>query len=359
MCSRSVAPRPAPGALVPGASAPPAPTPAGRGARGWPSCPARGAGCARRPASPRSPPGRLRASRSCRPHLCPMPLASRRRAVVAYMSAVRRTCKRLSDGAELSPGPAVPLVIAPTWQGERVMDVYSSLLQQRIIFLSGMVDDAVANVVIAQLLHLEQTDPRRDVQLLINSPGGVVDAGLAIYDTMRLDPAPGGHHLRGARREHRRRAARRGDAGQAHRPPQRPGDDSPGPGGHPGHRRRHRRPGPRAAAPERPHQEPPRRGHRAAPGAHRRGRQPGLLDGRGRGPRLRPDRLHRRPSRLDSEAPASRTRDVRTERRRRPPPPPASAGRSGAAPPPSCRPGAPPRRTPRAPAPPPPSARCP
>jgi ATP-dependent Clp protease, protease subunit len=84
------------------------------------------------------------------------------------------------------PGPAVPLVIAPTGWGERVMDVYSSLLQQRIIFLSGMVDDSLANVVIAQLLHLEQADPRRDVQLLINSPGGAVDAGLAIYDTMRL-----------------------------------------------------------------------------------------------------------------------------------------------------------------------------
>ncbi|HEX2513591.1 MAG TPA: ATP-dependent Clp protease proteolytic subunit [Chloroflexota bacterium] len=88
------------------------------------------------------------------------------------------------------PRPAVPLVIAPTGQGERVMDVYSSLLQQRIIFLSGMVDDTVANVVIAQLLHLDQTDSRRDVQLLINSPGGVVDAGLAIYDTMRLIRPP-------------------------------------------------------------------------------------------------------------------------------------------------------------------------
>ena len=88
------------------------------------------------------------------------------------------------------PRPAVPLVIAPTGRGERVMDVYSSLLQQRIIFLSGMVDDAVANVVIAQLLHLDQSDSRRDVQLLINSPGGVVDAGLAIYDTMRLIRPP-------------------------------------------------------------------------------------------------------------------------------------------------------------------------
>jgi ATP-dependent Clp protease, protease subunit len=85
-----------------------------------------------------------------------------------------------------STGPVVPLVVARGGQGERVMDVYSSLLQQRIIFLGSAVDDAVANVVVAQLLHLEQDDPERDVQLLINSPGGVVDAGLAIYDTMQL-----------------------------------------------------------------------------------------------------------------------------------------------------------------------------
>ena len=92
------------------------------------------------------------------------------------------------------PRPAVPLVIAPTGQGERVMDVYSSLLQQRIIFLSGMVDDTVANVVIAQLLHLDQTDSRRDVQLLINSPGGVVDAGLAMTlgATAWCSTTPGG-----------------------------------------------------------------------------------------------------------------------------------------------------------------------
>jgi ATP-dependent Clp protease protease subunit len=88
------------------------------------------------------------------------------------------------------PGPGVPLVVAPTGRGERVLDVYSSLLQHRIIFLGASVDDALANVIIAQLLHLEQDDPEREVQLLINSPGGVVDAGLAIYDTMQLIAPP-------------------------------------------------------------------------------------------------------------------------------------------------------------------------
>jgi ATP-dependent Clp protease protease subunit len=82
--------------------------------------------------------------------------------------------------------PAIPLVVEQTARGERVLDVYSSLLKNRIIFLGQMVDDAVANVVMAQLLHLAQEDPEADIQLFINSPGGVVDAGLAIYDTMHL-----------------------------------------------------------------------------------------------------------------------------------------------------------------------------
>ena len=129
------------------------------------------------------------------------------------------------------PRPAVPLVIAPTGRGERVMDVYSSLLQQRIIFLSGMVDDTVANVVIAQLLHLDQTDSRRDVQLLINSPGGVVDAGLAIYDTMRLIRPPVSTTCVGLAASIAAVLLAGRDAGEAHRPPQRPGDDPPGPRG--------------------------------------------------------------------------------------------------------------------------------
>ena len=82
--------------------------------------------------------------------------------------------------------PTIPLVVQETARGERVMDVYSSLLKSRVIFLTQMVDDAVANVVMAQLLHLAQEDPEQDIQLFINSPGGVVDAGLAIYDTMQL-----------------------------------------------------------------------------------------------------------------------------------------------------------------------------
>ena len=82
--------------------------------------------------------------------------------------------------------PTIPFVVEQTARGERVLDVYSSLLQNRIVFLAATVDEAVANVVVAQLLHLAQQDPEEDIQLFVNSPGGVVDAGLAIYDSMQL-----------------------------------------------------------------------------------------------------------------------------------------------------------------------------
>ena len=79
----------------------------------------------------------------------------------------------------------VPMVVEQSGRGERAYDIYSRLLKDRIIFLGGPIDDNVANVVIAQLLFLESEDPDKDIQLYINSPGGVVTAGLAIYDTMQ------------------------------------------------------------------------------------------------------------------------------------------------------------------------------
>lgn len=79
----------------------------------------------------------------------------------------------------------VPLVIEQTERGERSYDIYSRLLKDRIVFLSGQVEDHMANVLIAQLLFLEAEDPDKDIYLYINSPGGVVTAGLAIYDTMQ------------------------------------------------------------------------------------------------------------------------------------------------------------------------------
>jgi len=79
----------------------------------------------------------------------------------------------------------VPMVVEQTNRGERAYDIYSRLLKDRIIFLGGPVDDTVANLVIAQMLFLESEDPDKDIHLYINSPGGVVTAGLAIYDTMQ------------------------------------------------------------------------------------------------------------------------------------------------------------------------------
>ncbi len=79
----------------------------------------------------------------------------------------------------------VPMVVEQSNRGERAYDIYSRLLKDRIIFLGGQIDDSVANVVVAQLLFLESEDPDKDIYLYINSPGGVVTAGLAIYDTMQ------------------------------------------------------------------------------------------------------------------------------------------------------------------------------
>jgi ATP-dependent Clp protease protease subunit len=80
----------------------------------------------------------------------------------------------------------IPTVIEKTNMGERAYDIYSRLLKDRIIFLAGPIDDHVANLVIAQLLFLANEDPKKDIQLYINSPGGAVTSGLAIYDTMQF-----------------------------------------------------------------------------------------------------------------------------------------------------------------------------
>ena len=80
----------------------------------------------------------------------------------------------------------VPIVLENTGRGERSMDIYSRLLKDRIIFLGTPIDDNVANVVIAQMFFLQMEDPKKDIQLYINSPGGVVTGGMAIYDTMNF-----------------------------------------------------------------------------------------------------------------------------------------------------------------------------
>ncbi|MBS6475286.1 MAG: ATP-dependent Clp endopeptidase proteolytic subunit ClpP [Clostridiales bacterium] len=84
----------------------------------------------------------------------------------------------------------IPYVVEQTNKGERSYDIYSRLLQDRIIFLSGEIDNHVSDLIVAQLLFLEAEDPKKDIMLYINSPGGMVTAGMAIYDTMRYIKAP-------------------------------------------------------------------------------------------------------------------------------------------------------------------------
>jgi len=82
--------------------------------------------------------------------------------------------------------PLVPMVVQQDSRGERSFDIFSRLLRERVVFVGEAIDDNVANLVVAQLLHLEAEDPDKDIQMYINSPGGVVYAGLAIYDTMQF-----------------------------------------------------------------------------------------------------------------------------------------------------------------------------
>ena len=82
--------------------------------------------------------------------------------------------------------PLVPMVVQQDSRGERSFDIYSRLLRERVVFVGGEINDEIANLVVAQLLHLEAEDPDKDIQLYVNSPGGSAYAGLAIYDTMRF-----------------------------------------------------------------------------------------------------------------------------------------------------------------------------
>ncbi len=89
-----------------------------------------------------------------------------------------------------NPQALIPMVIESTGRGERAYDIYSLLLKERIIFLGTPINDQVANLIVAQLLFLNREDPEREIQMYINSPGGQIYAGLAIYDTMQMIQAP-------------------------------------------------------------------------------------------------------------------------------------------------------------------------
>jgi ATP-dependent Clp protease, protease subunit len=101
-------------------------------------------------------------------------------------SQPRRRTVAVSSHARVACMPLIPMVIERTARGEREFDIYSRLLNERIIFLGTPIDDQIANLVVAQLLHLESQDPEKDISMYINSPGGSIYSGLAIYDTMRF-----------------------------------------------------------------------------------------------------------------------------------------------------------------------------
>src|SRR3977135_1230471 len=82
--------------------------------------------------------------------------------------------------------PLIPMVIERTARGEREFDIYSRLLNERIVFLGSPIDDTIANLIVAQLLHLESQDPDKDISIYVNCPGGSIYSGLAIYDTMQF-----------------------------------------------------------------------------------------------------------------------------------------------------------------------------
>jgi Clp protease len=98
--------------------------------------------------------------------------------------AAKTNLKAQNPGAAMSP--LIPMVVEQTVHGERALDIYSRLLNERIIFLGTPIDDELANLTIAELLHLESDDPDKDISIYINCPGGSVYAGLAIYDTMQF-----------------------------------------------------------------------------------------------------------------------------------------------------------------------------
>jgi ATP-dependent Clp protease, protease subunit len=93
---------------------------------------------------------------------------------------------RMKNSTETQALNLIPIVVEQTARGERSYDIYSRLLKERVVFIVGPIDDYVANVVVAQLLFLESENPDKDISLYINSPGGVVTAGLSIYDTMQF-----------------------------------------------------------------------------------------------------------------------------------------------------------------------------
>ena len=155
--------------------------------------------------------------------------------------------------------PLIPMVVEQTSRGERAFDIYSRLLNERIVFLGTPINEDIANLIVAQLLHLESEDPDKDISLYINSPGGSVYAGLAIYDTMQFIKPDVQTICVGVAMSMGALLLAGGADGQAHGAAEREDPDPPGVG-------RVLRPGGR-------HRDPRARDHRHPPQARRDHRQ--------------------------------------------------------------------------------------
>ena len=173
----------------------------------------------------------------------------------------------------------VPMVIESSSRGERAYDIYSRLLRERIIFLGDVIEDHLANLVIAQLLFLESEDPEKDISLYINSPGGQVTSGLAIYDTMQYLRAPVSTICIGMAASMAAVLLAAGRQGQALRPAEQPDHDPPGFGRVPWQRPGRGHPDEGMGVPRPAQPRDPRPPHRPAAREDRPRHRPGLFHG--------------------------------------------------------------------------------
>ncbi len=186
----------------------------------------------------------------------------------------------------------VPIVVETTGRGERAYDIYSRLLKERIVFIGTPIDDTIASLVIAQLLFLESEDPDKDIHLYINSPGGSVTSGLAIYDTMQYIRPEVSTICIGMAASMAGSAAHGRSKGEAHRTPERARDDPPAMGRRAGDRIRYPDPGRGNPQNKEAYQRDHRVALRQADGSCRERYGPGLLHVLTRGERLRSDRQY-------------------------------------------------------------------
>src|SRR6516164_4148604 len=200
----------------------------------------------------------------------------------------------MSDLFEPYMNNLVPMVVEQTNRGERAYDIYSRLLKERIIFLVGPIHDAVASLMCAQLLFLEAENPNKDINFYINSPGGVVSSGLAIYDTMQYIRSPVATVCIGQAASMGSLLLAAGAVGKRYSLPHSRIIDPPALGRRPGAGDRHRDPGARDPGAASPAQRDLRQAHRSAVGGDPGRGRTRQIPVAGRGEGVRPHRRGRR-----------------------------------------------------------------